>query len=192
MAYPYPTINEKRQYEHRCILPHKAAGINTYSQCVAAMRGCQRQAEDKYRRTGNATYAHFATTFHKDAEEDRLVKAAVGANASSAASNEFEYHGACKLLLSDCGRTSLWPVARQQMMQNLKRYHAQQPPATRADMPTMSCAMQADGSFACSANTFTRSLPLQFTSLAAQDPTPARTPACNCGAPPRQSVVWRG
>lgn len=183
MAYPYPTINEKRAYENQCILPHKVPGITSYSQCMAAMKGCQRQAEDKFRRTGNATYAHFATTFNKDAEEDRLVRAAVGANAATAASNEYEYHGACKLLLSDCGRNSLWPVARQRMMHNLKRYHAGQPPATRSDMPTMSCTMQADGRFACTGNTFTRSLPLQFTSLA-HEGTRTEQPRRGCGCGP--------
>lgn len=175
MAYPYPTINEKRAYEKQCILPHKALGITNYSQCVAAMNGCQQQAEDRFKRTGNATYAHFATTFNKDAHEHRLVKAAVGSNLSSPASSEFEYHGACKLLLSDCGRHTLWPVAREQMMQNLKRYHSGQPPVTRADMPTMSCVMQSDGRFACSGNTFTRSLPLH---------------ALNQGIQSDERIVW--
>jgi hypothetical protein len=173
MAYPYPTINEKRAYENQCILPHKALGITTYSQCVAAMAGCQRQSEEKFRRTGNATYAHFATTFNKSAHDDRLARAAVGASAAADASAEYEYHGACKLLLSDCGRHSLWPAARDQMVHNLKRYHAGQPPVTRADMPTLSCSMRADGTFACTGNTFTRSLPLHLS-----------------GAPEQPRVVW--
>jgi len=162
MAYPYPTINENRVYENICILPHKALGINTYSECVAAMKGCQRNAENKFQRNGDATNAHFASMFHKAAHDDRLVTVKVGANLATPASSEYEYHGACKLLLSDCGRNTLWPVARQRMITDLKRYHSGQPPESRPDIPTMSCRMQKDGSFACSGNSFSRSLPLHL------------------------------
>lgn len=174
MAYPYPTIAYPRANTDICILPHKMYGINTYSQCMAAMKGCTKVAEQKYQRSGDATQAHFAQMFNNAAHQDRLIRVNAGSNLSTQSQNEWEYHGVCSLLLSDCGRNTLWPVARERTVKDLQRFHSGGPPESRPDMPTMTCVQNRDGSFACSGNTFTRSLPLHLTQPSCQSNNQAR------------------
>jgi len=167
MAYPYPTIRENRQYVDMCILPHKVQDIQTYSQCETAMRACERQAAKRYQRTGDATQAHFATLFNKAAHDDRLVKIHAGAPGGSTGmaavnnANGFQYHGACKLLLSHRAKNTLWPSAAAHLAQNLDSYHNGGAPTARADMPTLSCHPGANGRMVCNASNFTQSLTLR-------------------------------
>lgn len=168
MSYPYPTLREDRQYVDMCILPHKVKDIQTYSQCEAAMRSCERQAAKRFVRSGDATQAHYSTLFAKAATEDRLVKVAAGApagsglaaGASTAAGNGYQYHGACKLLLSNRAKASLWPAAAAHLESNLEMYHSGGAPTARADMPTLSCHPGPNGRMVCNAANFTQSLKL--------------------------------
>lgn len=153
MSFPYPTIDKPRATTHTCILPHKMYGINTYGECVAAMKGCRDVAAAKYDRSGDATHAHYAHLFHTAAQADQLTKVNTGASATAGARNDWDYHGVCSALLTDCSRTNLWPSAREATVQTLQRFHAGAPPTTRPDMPTLSCVQARDGSFACNANT---------------------------------------
>lgn len=162
MSYPYPRQAIPRANTEICPLPHKFYGINNYTDCMIAMNGCRDKAMQSYQRSGDATQAHFAQMFHNAGHQDRLVRVNVGRNQATAPQNEWEYHGACKLLLSDCGRNSLWPVARERVVTDLQRFHSGQAPESRPDMPTMSCVQNNDGSYACSGNTFTRSLGLHL------------------------------
>lgn len=166
MAYPYPILRQDRQYVDTCILPHKVKDIQTYSQCEAAMRSCERQAAKRFVRSGDATQAHYSALFGKAATEDRLVRVAAGAPAgsgvsgSASESNGYQYHGACKLLLSNRAKTTLWPAAAAHLEANLDMYHSGGAPAARADMPTLSCHPGPNGRLVCNAANFTQSLKL--------------------------------
>lgn len=167
MAYPYPILRQDRQYVDMCILPHKVRDIQTYSQCEAAMRSCERQAAKRYARTGNATQAHYSALFGKAATDDRLVSVAAGAPAgsgmgSSAATegNGYQYHGACKLLLSNRAKATLWPAAAAHLEENLNMYHSGGAPTARADMPTLNCHPGPNGRMVCNASNFTQGLKL--------------------------------
>jgi hypothetical protein len=169
MSYPYPTINQDRQYVDMCILPHKVKDIQTYAECEAAMSSCERQAVKRYHRSGDATQAHFAAVFNKAAHDDRLVKVKAGAlpgasrlgEAPSAPKHGYQYHGACKLLLSHKAKDTLWPAAAAHLEQNLEMYHSGRGPTSRPDMPTLNCHPGPNGRLVCDASNFTQTLNLQ-------------------------------
>jgi len=156
MAYPYPTLRQARPYVDMCILPHKVRDIDTFAECEAALSSCERQATKRYQRTGDASQQQFATLFNKAATEDRLVSVA-----STTAPNSYEYHGACKLLLSHQSKAQLWPAAAAHLEQNLALYHAGQPPASNPAMPTLACHVGANGRLVCDGTNFTQSLNLK-------------------------------
>lgn len=149
MAYPYPTIDKPRATTHVCMLPHKMYGINTYSECVAAMQQCRDVAASRYERSGDATQAHFAQLFHNAAVRDELVKVDTGASATSAAGSAYDYYGVCRTLLSEQGRANLWPHARDTTVEQLAQFHGGGHPTARPDAPTMSCIHRADGGYEC-------------------------------------------
>lgn len=120
MSYPYP----RRQGENitpLCMLPHKVDHLQDYDLCRHWVNECRAASLRKEYHTADPKYSAFAGYFDTFANGD-VGKSEHVSKSDGSLTSSFMYTGGCALLRNDQLRDSTWPVAKEQLREQLSRY----------------------------------------------------------------------
>jgi hypothetical protein len=142
-GYPYPTPFVEKAAAPRCMMPNEVYNINSYSECQLLMNQCANAAQAQGALRNDPRYQEYANFFQAFGTQDRSVREVNQDGEGSA-----KMWMGCKLLYPTSGTTGgigagrpdsyngynddiparreMWAVARENLRDQLFRYHTNQ------------------------------------------------------------------